>query len=96
MTKPFQRGSNVRISLHVGPLYINTVDIKQKLSGDAVEVLEKLHTMTQPGSIYATSMVSAILALETKKYAFDYVDTVASSAKTKDLDVYRVKILKRM
>ncbi|MEP6734902.1 MAG: TRAFs-binding domain-containing protein [Chryseolinea sp.] len=96
MIKPFQQKNTMRISLHVGPLQINTDNVRQQLSGYLIDTLERLHTMTLAGSIYATSLIAAILALEPQKYSFDYVDTVASAGNTKDLDVFKVRIMKRI
>lgn len=90
LTKPFQKTVTVRISMHVGPLRINAGETKQKLSGDAIEIVERLHKLALPGSIHATGIVAAILALEGKKYSFDYVDTLPVPGNAKALDVFKV------
>ncbi|MDH4090326.1 MAG: TRAFs-binding domain-containing protein [Cyclobacteriaceae bacterium] len=90
LTKPFQKTVTVRISMHVGPLRINAGETKQKLSGDAIEIVERLHKLALPGSIHATGIVAAILALEGKKYTFDYVDTLPVPGNAKALDVFKV------
>lgn len=93
MTKPYQQKATVRISLHVGPLRIKTEEIKQKMEGDIVNMIERLHKLTLPGSIYATGSVAAILALENKKYSFDYIDTLPTQGVAKALDIFKVRIL---
>jgi len=90
LTKPFQQKVTVRISLHVGPLRIDTEEIKQVLSGDVIDVIERLHKLALPGSIHATGIVAAILALDGKKYSFDYVDTLEIPGDAKALDVFKV------
>jgi len=92
MARPFQQKIAVRISLHVGPLRIKSEEIKQKLSGDIIDMIEVLHKITLPGSIYATNVVAAILALDIKKYSFDYIDTLATQGVAKDLDVFKVRV----
>ncbi len=90
LTKPFQKTVTVRISMHVGPLRIDTEVTKQKLAGDAIDIVERLHKLALPGVIHATGIVAAILALEGKKYSFDYVDTLPVQGDAKDLDVFKV------
>lgn len=92
IVRPFQQTSNIRISMHVGPIHINPETVKQELSGDVINMIERLHNLTLPGSIYATSVVAAVLALESKKFSFDYIDTLATPGEAKDLDVFRVHI----
>jgi hypothetical protein len=45
MVKPFQQTSNIRISLHVGPIHINPEIAKQELSGDVISMIERLHAL---------------------------------------------------
>ncbi len=91
LKNPFQQKDTFRISLHVGPVRISGPG-KQTLAGDTITILEKLHAITLPGFICATSMVAAILALEPKKYTFDYIDTVPSEGSAKELDVFKVGV----
>ena len=92
IVRPFQQTSTIRISMHVGPIHINPETVKQELSGDVITMIERLHHLTLPGSIYATSIVAALLALESKKFSFDYIDTLATPGEAKDLDVFRVHV----
>lgn len=92
MVRPFQQTSTVRMSLHVGPVHINPEVVKQELTGDVINMIERLHKLTLPGSTYATSVVAAVMALESKKYSFDYIDTLATPGEAKDLDVFRVHV----
>jgi hypothetical protein len=55
-------------------------------------MIERLHALTSPGSIYATGIVAAVLALESKKYSFDYIDNLSTPGEAKDLDVFRVHV----
>lgn len=91
LKNPFHQKDTYRISLHVGPVRIADT-IKQSLSGDTIATLEKLHAITVPGAVCATSMMAAILALEPKKYTFDYIDTVSSEGSAKALDVFKVGV----
>ena len=92
MMKPFQQKPPVRLSLHVGPLRIKTDIVKQTLYGEVIDTLKRLHDLALPGSIHATGIVAAILALEGKKYSFDYVDTLSTPGDAKALDVFKVHI----
>lgn len=92
MARPFQQKLTVRISLHVGPLRIKTEAIKQRLSGEIIDMIERLHKITLPGSICATGIVAAILALENKKYSFDYIDTLPMPGAARDLNVFKVRV----
>jgi len=92
IVRPFQQTSTIRISMHVGPIHVNPENVKQELSGDVINMIERLHNLTLPGSIYATSVVAAVLALETTKYSFDYIDTLSTPGEAKDLDVFRVHV----
>ena len=92
MVRPFQHTSNIRTSLHVGPIHINPEIVKQELSGDVINMIERLHKLTLRGSIYATSVVAAVLALESKKFSFDYIDTLSTPGEAKDLDVFKVHV----
>ena len=92
MVKPFQQTSTIRMSLHVGPVHINPETVKQELSGDVISMIERLHALTLPGSIYSTGIVAAVLALESKKYSFDYIDNLSTPGEAKDLDVFRVHV----
>ena len=90
--RPFQQKITVRISLHVGPVRIKPEVIKQQLSGEIVDMTEQLYELTLPGSTYATGIVAAVLALDTKKYSFDYIDTLTTEGTAKDLDIFKVRI----
>jgi class 3 adenylate cyclase len=92
MSKPFQQKFSFRMSLHVGPLRINTDEVRQELSGDAIDIAQRLHELAMPGAIHATGIVAAILALEGKKYSFDYTDTLSTAGDAKALDVFKVQI----
>jgi hypothetical protein len=92
MSKPFQQKLLVRLSMHVGPLRINADEVRQKLSGDAIDIALRLHELSTPGVIHATGIVAAIVALEGKKYSFDYTDTLSTKGDAKALDVFKVHI----
>ena len=91
---PFQQKNTVRISMHVGPVRIDPLKIEQPLTGTSIVALERLHSMTIPGSIYTTAFVAAILALDVDKYSFDYVDTLTAGENSKDLDIFKVGVHK--
>lgn len=91
---PFQQKDTYRISLHVGPVRISDTVKQQPLAGDTITVLNNLYAITLAGGICATSMIAAVLALEPKKYVFDYIDTVPSQGDAKSLDVFKVGIQK--
>ena len=80
----------IRISLHAGPVYIIPDQQQQKLSGPVIDVIEEVHTLSLPGSIYATAFAAAVLSLDKAKYAFDFIDTLSVADKTK-LDIFRMK-----
>lgn len=90
MARSFQKKNTIRISLHVGPLYIKPDEMKQKLSGDSIDMIERLHKLTLPGSIYATAIVAAILSLDKKKYSFDFIDTLITEG-NRNMDIFRLR-----
>lgn len=91
MAKSFQKKNTLRISLHVGPLHIKPDEMKQKLSGDVIDMIERLHKLTLPGSICATAIVAAILSLEKKKYSFDFIDTLIANGNS-NMDIFKLRI----
>jgi len=87
--------SAIRTSLHVGPQYIVPDVTEQQLSGEVITTLEKVHRLTPPGTIYATALVAAVLALEGNKYSFDFIETLVTAGK-KNLDVFRLQTIHLM
>lgn len=94
MVRSFQQKTSLRISLHAGPVHIHSEEVRQSLAGDVIEMVERLHKLTLAGSIYATGIIAAILALDMHRYSFDYIDTLETEGAAKDLDVFRVRIQK--
>ncbi len=94
-TRTIQKMSAIRTSLHVGPQYIVPDVTEQQLSGEVITTLEKVHRLTPPGTIYATALVAAVLALEGNKYSFDFIDTLVTAGK-KNLDVFKVQTIHLM
>ncbi len=94
MARSFQQKISVRISLHAGPVHIQTEEVRQNLGGPVIEMVERLHAITLPGSVYATGIVAAILALDPNKFSFDYIDTLPTEGTAKDLDVFKVRMQK--
>ena len=80
------------MSLRVGPQYIVPDVTEQQLSGEVITTLEKVHQLTPPGTIYATALVAAVLALEGNKYSFDFIDTLVTEGK-KNMDVFKVQTI---
>ena len=72
----------------------NSEELRQNLAGDVIDMVERLHKITLPGSVYATGIVAAILALDPNKYSFDYIDTLTTEGTAKDLDVFKVRMQK--
>ena len=91
-SKTIQKMNSIRISLHVGPQFVTPDVVEQQLSGDLVNTLEQVHALTPPSTIYATATVAAVLALQTNKYSFDFIDTLQNSGQ-KTLDVFKVQTL---
>ena len=94
-TRTIQKMSAIRMSLHVGPQYIVPDVTEQQLSGEVITTLEKVHGLTPPGTIYATALVAAVLALEGNKYSFDFIESLVTAGK-KNLDVFRVQTIHLM
>ena len=91
-SKTIQKMNTIRISLHVGPQSVTPDVVEQRLSGGLVDTLEQVHALTPPSTIYATATVAAVLALQTNKYAFDFIDTLQSPGR-KNLDVFKVQTI---
>ena len=88
--KTIQKLNTTRMSLHVGPQYVKPDLPEQQLSGELINTIEKVHNLTPAGTIYATAMVAAVLALQSNKYSFDFIDTLHSKDQ-KNLDVFKVQ-----
>jgi hypothetical protein len=88
--KTIQKLNTTRMSLHVGPQYVIPDLPEQQLSGELINTIEKVHNLTPSGTIYATAMVAAVLALQSNKYSFDFIDTLHSQGQ-KNLDVFKVQ-----
>ena len=91
-TRTIQKMSSIRTSLHVGPQYIVPDLTEQKLTGEVITTLEKVHQLTPPGTIFTTALVAAVLALEGNKYSFDFIETLITAGK-KNLDVFKVQTI---
>jgi tetratricopeptide (TPR) repeat protein len=89
-TGVLQSKNLIRMSLHAGPVYVVPDQQQQKLSGPVVDVIEQVHKLTTPGSIYATAFAAAVLSLDRTKYSFDFIDTLTVADKTK-LNIFRMK-----
>ena len=70
MVRSFQQKNFLRISLHAGPVHIDSEEVRQNLAGDVIEMVERLHKLTLPGSMYATGIIAAILALDISQVFF--------------------------
>jgi len=89
-TRTIQKMNTIRISLHVGPLRIIPDVTRQQLAGEVITVVERIYQLTPSGTIYATALVAAVLALQGNKYSFDFIDTLTMSDK-KSMDVFKVQ-----
>ncbi len=69
-----KRDSSIRISLHAGPVYMNSesISLNKNLSGENVELIREMSKLGTPGSIFASDHFAALLALEQKNYSIDY------------------------
>ena len=90
LLKPVKRDASIRISLHAGPVYMNSssISLNKQLSGGNVEFVKEINTLATAGSILASDHFAALLSLEQKKYSVDYAGLVATQEDSKSL--YRV------
>lgn len=79
LLKPSKQNISLRISLHAGPVYLNSesLSLNKNLSGENVEFVREMNTLATPGSIFASDHFAALLALEQKKYSIDYAGMLA-------------------
>jgi len=91
LLKPAKRDSYLRISLHAGPVYLNSesISLNKNLSGENVEFVQEMNTLATSGSIFASDHFAALLALEQKKYSIDYAG-ILTDQHGKDKTIYRV------
>lgn len=64
----------VKISLDAGPVFLNSESPKmdKKPSGKPIDVVKAMNLLASPGSVFASDLFAAVLALELKKYTIDY------------------------
>ena len=93
LMRPFQQKNVLRISLHVGPFQLRGDD--DRWSGNLIAKLLQIHELTAQGSIYASGIFAAVLALDASTYSFDYIDSLPSNSEARALDVYKVNVHKR-
>lgn len=69
-----QQSSSVKISLDAGPVFLDSKSTKldKNLTGEAIEFVKAMNSLTSPGCVFASDLFAALLALELKKYAIDY------------------------
>lgn len=91
LLRSVKRNSSARISLHAGPVYINTesVSLDKKLSGENAELVKEMNTLTTSGSIFVSDHFAALLALELKKYTLEYAGILATQ-RGDSRTIYRV------
>jgi len=91
-SKLARRDSALRISLHAGPVYMESKSNSQnkKLSGENVEFVKAMNTLATSGSIFASDYFAALLALELKKYALDYAGMLQQQGESKT--IYKVSL----
>ncbi len=72
--KSNRQDSSVKISLDAGPVFLDSKSSKlnKNLSGEAIEFVKAMNSLASPGSVFASDLFAALLALELKKYTLDY------------------------
>lgn len=66
----WNKSAELNIGLHAGPVHITKADGRKIMSGEQVEVLNKILTLSAPGNISGSETFAASLALDPGSYGF--------------------------
>lgn len=82
----------VKISLDAGPVFVGPKNdgLNRQLSGESIEFVKAIDSLTTPGAVFASDLFAAVLALDVKKYTHEYAGVV-SVADGRPRTVYQVK-----
>lgn len=91
-TKPFRSISSYKISLHAGPVYIESVgnSNNKELSGKAVQQVKEMSQLTTTGSVFASEHFAALLSLDGKMFSIDYGGYVELTEANRKTTVYKI------
>jgi tetratricopeptide (TPR) repeat protein len=89
--KTGKQESLLRISLHAGPVYMNSssISMNKQLSGENVEFVKEINALATMGSLLASDHFAALLSLEQKRYSLDYAGLITTQ-QGEGKNVYRV------
>jgi class 3 adenylate cyclase len=92
--KGLPEGLDLRISLHVGPLYRcrDPVIKKYKYTGSHVSRAARIEPITPPGEVYASEAFAALAAAQkTEGFALDYVGRMPLPKKSGIVPLYLIR-----
>ncbi len=89
--KSLRDSAPYKISLHAGPVYLETDEnsLNKKLLGVAVQLIKEMDKFTTKGFIFASDHFAALLALKGKMFSIDYGGNIEFPNEQKTL-VYKV------
>ena len=92
----YHKKESARISLHVGPVYIDETknEMGKKMEGSQVTVLSQIHQSSVGGEIFASSPFSMELALDLKNYSIDYAGKFLPEGETQSQEIYKIGFIK--
>lgn len=92
----FQKKDNIRISLHVGPVFVEMEEesIGKKIEGNAVKILQEIHHYSTPGEVYASSQFALEMALAINQYSIDYGGKFFTEGMNNSQEIFRIGFAK--
>jgi tetratricopeptide (TPR) repeat protein len=83
---------STRISLHAGPVYLETLPSKENIvkEGENTALIRNISQLTPKGHICASDTFAALLALNPKKFRLDYAGILSASENQKSYGIYNV------
>jgi hypothetical protein len=95
-TEHYNKKESARISLHVGPAYIDETKntMGKKMEGREVSLLVQMHNNSTPGGMYASTNYAMELALDLEKYALDYAGKFVPDNNDQPQEIYRVEFVR--
>ena len=85
--------TNIRIALHVGPVFkgIDPITDKGNAYGTHINRTARMEPVTLPGCIYASEQFASTLIVETRdKYKYEYVGIIELPKKFGKQEIYSV------
>ncbi len=96
IVRRFQKKDNIRVSLHVGPVFVELEEetIGKRIEGNAVKILQEIHHYSTPGEVYASSQFALEMALTINQYSIDYAGKFLTEGMNSSQEIFRIGFIK--